>query len=494
MSDITEKYQEAFSLEQGGETEKAIELYIQVANASEKNLNSRYRIAVIYYERGDFIHALDFTREALKLAPKHMQLNFLLAECMWFTNQHELCIRHLNFILQLNPTSLEINKRLALRLFEVGKLIKSLKYFSIARKLDPDDLQNLKQYARALFYVQHFDESIKLHEEYLAKAPHDAEAHFLYGTLLLSLNNTKKAWEHYFWRHKYIQPHFVSFKKSYEQWIGQSLENKTILITWEQGIGDTIHFARYIKHLVKMGANVIFDLQSPLLDLFSSFDKHVLVHDTSTPQPNADYILSVMDIPYALRNNDIEDIEVGFPYLYAPTDLIHHFKEKTSSCKGFKIGIAWQGNPDYPRDAVRSIPLEAFNEIAAIKGVDLISLQAIFGTEQLETFSHPILDLEKALLEGERGISRLAAAIETLDLIICCDSAGAHIAGALNKPVWILIPTLPDWRWGWKSTTSILYPSMKIVRCPEGANWYSVISSIIPSLEEYIHLESAKDN
>jgi tetratricopeptide (TPR) repeat protein len=487
MSELPELYAKAVNLELEGKTQEAITLFNELAEVNPKDAVSRYRLAVLYFQTAQYELAERYARNSLKLNPKDVRVNILLAECFWATGQRDLCIRHLNFTLQLSPNALEVHQNISLHLSQMGNLLDAIKHLIFIRELEPNDLANLKELARTFLFSKQLDEAEKTYREILDKDPNNAEVHFNLGALLLSRHNTKEAWEHYAWRHALKPPQFLRFNKNYNQWMGQDLKGKTILISWEQGIGDTIHFVRYVYQLLQMGAKVILDVRPLLLDLFSGLQTvsngKLFLHNTNLPQPPADYFLSVMDIPYVLRSLAIPDKEVTFPYLQTPLDLVAEFEEKVSDIQGLKVGIAWQGNPEYARDATRSIPLSAFNEVAQMNIVNLVSLQALFGTDQLKDFPYPIKDLEKDILEGDRGLSRLAAAIEAMDLIICCDSAIAHLAGALNKPVWMLIPSIPDWRWGWNSSSTPLYPAMKIFRTPKGSTWTDVVNSLIPSLK-----------
>lgn len=487
MKNIITQFEEAIKFEKKGEFDKAIEIFSQIAQDNAKDVSSRQQLAINYFNKGGFKEAEKYAREGLRLNTKNIELNYLLAEALWHSSKRDLAIRHLNFTLQLVPKAPKIHATLAKRYFETAQLDLAIKHFLIVKEIEPKNIANLKELARTFFYTQQLDKAVQTYKELLQIEPDNAELHFMLGTILLSQYDTLEGWEHYAWRHKYTPPQFTRFKDNYQQWVGQDLKDKSILVTWEQGLGDTIHFARYVKHLIQMGAHVILDIRPILIELMGSLvmddAEKLTLHNADTLKPDADYIISVMDIPYILRNIGLEDIKYDFPYLKTPTDLKDQFQKRLDHIKGLKIGISWQGNPDYPRDAARSIPLDAFKPLAEIDGISLISLQAIFGTDQIKSFIHPIEDLESDLLANNRGLSPLAAAIESVDLVICCDSVTAHLAGALNIPAWLLIPTIPDWRWGWKTTHSHLYPSIKLVRCPSGKNWYDVLKNIVPEIQ-----------
>jgi hypothetical protein len=491
MTSIDDKTEEAIALLENGQKEEAIEAFKDILNEDPNSIACHVNLANIYIGDQYMLLALPHVQKITRLCPKEISNHLLYVRILGMTNQHKEAERHLKMIAHLYPLDFSVQYQRGIYAWNQGDLTTAIIHLEKAHDLEPTDQECLKYLAKSYLYNQDPENAVTPYKKLLELTPDDAETHFLFALLLLSLGRIKEGWEHYVWRHKYATPHFARFRNQYKAWSGEPVAGKTLLLTWEQGIGDTIQFSRFAPILNAMGANVILDVQPLLLELMSSLPKRdqksLIIHDTHTPQPQADYLISIMDIPLICASADIETPAISCPYLKAPSDLKDYFSQLTEHLTGFKIGIAWQGSPNYPRDASRSFPLKCFEPIAQIDGIDLVSLQAIHGTDQIADFAHPILDLEKDILEGERGLSRLAAAIENVDMVMCCDSAIAHLAGALNKKVMMFIPSVPDWRWKWHGSSTPYYPSMTIVRQPQHMKWSDVFKKIVPTIKTLVN-------
>ncbi|SCA57860.1 hypothetical protein MTBPR1_70132 [Candidatus Terasakiella magnetica] len=468
----------------------AIALYKDVITLEPKNAFAYAHLSSCYFRLNHPQEANEFAKLAIRHEPKNTAYHLLYARTLGAIGKRSEELKHLKITSRLNPNHAETRLLLANEQWFAGELDEAIDQYKLLHTAFPDETEYMKRLAFAYMFHGPQEEAVDVFEKLLEKEPKNAEQHFYYGLLLLSLDRQKEAWPHYAWRHVYNPPHFKRFKNNYATWQGQDVAGKKMLLTWEQGIGDTIQFARYATALNEMGAEVILDIQAHLIELLSSLphsaENPIRIHDTAQPQPEADYLISLMDIPFICTHSNIETPPIQTPYLQAPVDLIEHFAKSMAGLKGKKIGLSWQGNPNYPRDVARSIPLKDLSPLATIDGVDLVSLQCLHGTDQIKDFPHPLLDLEDDILEGNRGLSRIAAVIENVDMVICCDSAIAHLAGALNKPTWLFIPTIPDWRWKLHGNSTSLYPCMRLIRAPKNHSWEQVVSQKLPELEEFI--------
>ncbi len=184
------------------------------------------------------------------------------------------------------------------------------------------------------------------------------------------------------------------------------------------------------------------------------------------------------------------------PYLYADPELCAYWQQQLSGLQGFKVGIAWQGNPEHKRDRWRSIPLSAFTPLAGVPGVMLVSLQKGPGSEQVRRLANrpQVLDLADRL----EDFADVAAVMKNLDLVITVDTAIAHLAGALGIPVWVALPLVPDWRWLLDRDDSPWYPSMRLFRQGSWNDWAGVFERLIEALREQVEatqrIDSARDD
>jgi hypothetical protein len=262
-------------------------------------------------------------------------------------------------------------------------------------------------------------------------------------------------------------------------WNGESLGGKTILLYAEQGLGDTIQFVRYASIVKQHGGTVVVECQKPLVGLLEGCPGVDQLVAQGDDLPAFDVQAPLLSVP-GILGTSVETIPARAPYLFAKAARVEPWRERLID--GFKIGIAWQGNPAFRGDPFRSIPLRCFAPLAEIPGVCLVSLQKGAGTEQLAE----VRDLFPVIELGSRLDDFLdtAAVMGHLDLVITSDTAPAHLAGALGVPVWVALSFAPDWRWLLDRCDSPWYPTMRLFRQRELGNWDGVFQEIKEALYE----------
>jgi hypothetical protein len=236
-----------------------------------------------------------------------------------------------------------------------------------------------------------------------------------------------------------------------------------------------VHFVRYAELLKRRGATVIVECPSVLTRLLATCPGVDRVVATGAPLPKCDFYLPILSVAGVLGTTP-ESIPAHIPYLWPAAELVERWKNELGAEGGFKVGIAWQGNPNHKGDCYRSIPLAQFAPLAQVPGVHLYSLQMGPGREQLGAWLDrwPITDL------GDRlgDFFNTAAAVRNLDLVITCDSAPAHVAGALGVPVWLALAITPDWRWLLERNDSPWYPTARLFRQARQGDWEMVFNEI----------------
>ena len=262
------------------------------------------------------------------------------------------------------------------------------------------------------------------------------------------------------------------------RWDGSALAGNTIFLHAEQGLGDSIQFCRYAALVKDRGGTTILECQADLKELLQGFADQVIAH--GEPLPRFDCHCPLLSLPGIFRTSPAT-IPAQVPYLRARSDFQRKWARELEALGGVKIGIAWQGNPQHDRDRHRSVPLRAFEPLAQVPGVSLLSLQKGPGSEQLREVKDvwPIVDL------GDRLHSFLdtAGVMAQLDLIVTIDSAVAHLAGALGVPVWVLLPRIPDWRWLLERVDSPWYPTMRLFRQQHSGAWADVFQRVVAALK-----------
>ncbi len=195
--------------------------------------------------------------------------------------------------------------------------------------------------------------------------------------------------------------------------------------------------------------------------------------------PAFDVFASLMTLP-RLFKTDLDSIPADVPYLSVSEELVSQWRPKLGSGEAFRVGIAWQGNPHFAGDRARSFPLSTFAPLAAIPGVQLFSLQKGFGAEQIADAAFPVVDLGSKF--SDVLMADAAAVIASLDLVISCDSAICHLAGALGAKAWVAIPFLPDWRWLLDREDSPWYPTLRLFRQSRPGDWAGVFQRMAETL------------
>lgn len=364
------------------------------------------------------------------------------------------------------------------------RLDDAVRTFDRSLALQPDYLIAHKNKGTALCWAGRIEAALETYQGALKFAPEDAELHKHIAILKLLLGDFAGGWPEYEWRWKTGEIKLPEIPV--KQWDGSSLDGKTILLTPEQGLGDTIHFIRYAAWLKqKYKCRVLFQTPKPLRELLGSCDGiDQMLADLKDP-PHVDWFAPLIHVPGVLRHTPAE-FPVAVPYLTAEQPRVDAWREKLAQYPGRKIGIAWRGSATHQADSMRSIPLAEFASLGRLHGAHFFSLQKGPPREELNTLAGrlDVVDLGATLDEGTGAFVETAAVLKNLDLLITCDTAIAHVAGALGVPVWVALSNVPDWRWLLETDTTTWYPTMRLFRQKEQGDWKSVLEHISAALEQ----------
>lgn len=269
------------------------------------------------------------------------------------------------------------------------------------------------------------------------------------------------------------------------RWDGTALNGKTILVYGEQGMGDVIQFARYVPLLVEMGGTVVLEVDPPLLPLFEQFPGVAKLVAKSKIPPLTDVYIQTLSLPH-LFGTTLETVPNRVPYVLPDPIKVEQWRHRLDNYEpAFRIGLVWRGNPQNPLDQDRSCPLDVFSPLADLPGVCFFSLQV--GVERNEaaytTSRLNLIDFTGHL----HDFSDTAAFISVLDLVIGVDTAVTHLAGAVGKPVWVILPHIYDWRWLVGRTDTPWYPTARVFWQSRQGDWTGVISAVKEALSEHLN-------
>jgi tetratricopeptide (TPR) repeat protein len=358
----------------------------------------------------------------------------------------------------------------------------ALAAFNKALELRPNYVEALCGRAVALKYQNRFAEALAGFDAALACDPASPHARNNKGALLLLLGEFEEGLELY--ESRWVLPGTAKemLKLPVPEWNGENPARRSILVLDEQGYGDAIQFARYLPLLAERGASVTFFCRKRLHRLFKGLPRPIRIIDCLNAGDSFDYQIALLSLPRAFKTR-LSSIPAQLTYLRAETPLVQKWMARIGS-HGFKVGICWRGKPDIKADPARSIPLGCFARLAGMDGVRLISIQkpeACADREALPGLIEPGEDFDA----GPDAFADTAALMQNLDLIITCDTSIAHLAGALGRPVWVLLRQVPDWRWLLDREDSPWYPAMRLFRQRQRGDWDEVLDRVMQALQAF---------
>ncbi len=334
----------------------------------------------------------------------------------------------------------------------------------------------------ALWRQGRHSEAIAAAEAAVRRHPADVQIRQALSNYYLGTGDFARGWEAYELRSGTFDRKEEAFEREAPRWAGEDLSGKTILVFSEQGIGDTIQFIRFLTTLHDRGARVKALVQPPLLRLANTLPAPVEWLDRVSQVGGFDYQIPLLSLPRVLRT-EIDTIPAAVPYLAPDPQAVAFWRGRIGG-ESTRIGVVWQGNPRYGADQRRSVPLKHYAPLAAVAGVRLISLQAVHGLDQLDDLPDgmAVEQLGERITANRDGISEIAAAMATLDLVVSSDTAMAHLAGALGVRVWVALSDDPDWRWLFDRTDSPWYPTMRLFRQKTRGDWTGVFAEMAEAL------------
>ena len=326
-------------------------------------------------------------------------------------------------------------------------------------------------------------EAVNYTKNALKEDPNIAVSHYNLSHALLLNGDFRDGWEEYEWRKKRIVFKVRKFAKP--ELKNLDVDNKRIFVYDEQGLGDTIQFIRYLPMLKKLGCYIIFECDPRITGLIKNFDGYnELYPRTHTDEPGIeyDYHVALLSLPM-LFGTELESIPSNNSYLESDSKLNKDWKERLGNTNKFRVGLVWAGNPNHTNDKNRSCPLDKLNSLLQMTDVEFYSLQKGPGLAQVTNDYSGKLQI----LDGElKSFSDTAAAIANMDLVISVDTSVTHLAGALGKDVWTMLPFLPDWRWLMDRDDSPWYPTMKLYRQKKRGDWETVVATMKEDLQKTI--------
>ncbi len=401
---------------------------------------------------------------------------------------HELI--QLQTELKDHPDDINIIFNIGNNYFLLGQYNKAIEWYEKVLLRFPQCFAPLKYCGHAKRFQGNPAEAITYYQKALETKPTEPHAQYGLAESLLALGNFKDGWR--YWESRYKRGKDIRNFNEKKWTAGISFVNKRVLLRAEYGLGDTIQFTRYAQLLKKQNAYVIVEAQRPLVDLLQCcpFIDEVVPLSRFKNLPEFDIQIPIMSLPYVFfeQHSDVLD---NTPYIFPKPELVSYWADQLKRVHNdtkFKIGICWDCAPQFdklrPQLSKKVIALKEFIPLLQLPNVSVYSLQKMHGTKQIKQLPpNAILHTFNDDFDKKNGrFMDSAAVIANLDLVITVDTSVAHLAGAMGKPVWVLLPYVADWRWMTSRTDTPWYKSMKLFRQQEAGNWKQVLDSVIAEL------------
>ena len=412
-------------------------------------------------------------RRLIQYKPDHVDAHNNLGNALRTQEKLEAAAACYRRAIELQPDYALAHNNLGLTLKDLGDFDRAVACCQRALELKPEYVEAHNNLGNALAYQGRYEEAVAAYGQALKREPDHADAHFNRSLVWLRNGDFQRGWPEYEWRWKMKESRPPRIGQPL--WDGGPLQGRTILLRAEQGFGDTLQFIRYATLVKERGARVLVQCQRPLVRLLATCPgiEAAIRQDEDLPAFNVHAPL--LSLPGLLRTS-LNTIPAEVPYLFAEAGLVQQWRAELGPVAGFKIGIAWRGSPALGNDRARSFALSCFESLANLPGVCFFSLQKGPGAEEVQNLGgrFPVTEVGSRLDD----FMDTAAVLKQMDLVIACDTALAHLAGALGTPVWVAIPFACDWRWLVDRDDSPWYPTMRLFRQRRPGDWAGVFDEM----------------
>jgi tetratricopeptide (TPR) repeat protein len=465
-----------------GEFSEAVAAFQQALALRPDYAEAHNNLGIALRQSGRIDDAMASFYRALQIRPDFADAHNNLGEALAERGQPDEAIAAYRRALECKKEYPEAHNNLGNVLANVGRVDDALAALRQALALRPNYVDAWANLGGVLTEQGNFNEADDAFRRALEIDPHCANARANYSFLLLLRGDFARGWPMYESRETWIGR--SQRPDSGQKWDGAEMCGKRVLVRAEQGLGDAIHFVRYMELVAARGGQVILECEPVLAEIFRGARGVHEVLPKGQPLPASDFQVLQISLPLIFRTT-AESIPRNVPYLFADPDRRDEWRKRFPKERSrYRVGLVWAGSPQHRRRRNRDVPLEKLRTLLATENVDFYSIQ----------LGPPAADLQKgpgtpAVIDHTghiRDFADTAALIMELDLIISVDTAVAHLAGALGRQVWTLLPAVPDWRWGLESETTPRFPTMRLFRQLRSGDWDSVIARVEAELRRVV--------
>jgi Tfp pilus assembly protein PilF len=466
-----------------GRLDEAEGIYKNILSHAPDYPDALHLLGVIASQKGRHDIAINMILRAIALKPRTAEFHLNLAGIYRTAGNLAQSIAQVRQAIEIRPDMPGAHAILGLALSEVGQLDEAMDMLNKALERQPNNPGILLDIGNVHWKMGQHEKTLASFSRAIECDPNNPGLHWSRARVLLQLGRLREGWEDFEWRMQYKEMR-LDRGFSQPQWDGSDPAGKTVLLHTEGGLGDAVNFIRLVPMIAGRGnGKFVLECQPTLISLFQGIPGVDQLVARGQRLPPFDYHIPLQGLPRILGIT-LDNIPNKVPYLHAPKDRVANFAAKMPSDGKLRVGLVWCGVM-YNEVDFRTRSLEVFHPLMKLPGIRFFSLQ-----KGEASFEKPPPDVDWVNFSQElKEFADTAALIESLDLMISVDTSTAHLAGALAKPVWVLIPTQSDFRWLLDRTDSPWYPTMRLFRQPLGADWSQPIADLTKSLAEYVRPE-----
>lgn len=496
-----------------GHGEDSLQFFLRVLDLESDHVAALHGMGQAFFRLGRLKDAKKYFSEVIQRCPNHLEALTLLGGVLHKLGAgdqaHELFIQALQHhpgqfgthntfgcvlleqgdlnaakeqfqhALAINPEAYTAINNLGVVWMRLGHISTALDQFRQSLHIKPDYFEAANNMGMAYQELGLLDEALDSFRQSQRLKPDFADAHFNEGLIGLTQGDFNQGWRGFEWRLRMEK--YQNYRHLQTVTDLTTVAGQTVLVICELGFGDTIQFIRYARLLQEKSAQVVVICPAALVRLLTHTPGVTQCISDSAPPPPCNTHVFLLSLPH-LFGSHLLNLPATVPYLTAHPQRVDFFRQALKQRPGFKIGIVWRGNPQHLQNRHRSMTATQFCQLLSIKGVTLVNLQKEASPEEIAVFAATGEDRFLDVRSELHDFADTAAAIIELDLVIAVDTAVAHLAGALGKPVWVLLPAVADWRWLLEREDTPWYPTMRLFRQSSLGDWPTVITRVLEQL------------
>jgi tetratricopeptide (TPR) repeat protein len=507
----------ALSHQQTGRLDKAETIYREILRHAPGDSNALHLLGMLLFARGQRTEAMELVRRAVELNSAVADFHNSLGTLLGADGRPAEALKAFDNAIELRPDYAEAHRNRGIALDSVGRVSDAVVSYRTATELRPQYAEAQASLAASLRRLGRLDEALNFEralldarspdgQAYLSAGlgfrernrleealpllrravelmPQDAGAHFNLSLALLTIGQFEEGWNEYEWRWRLKDFTPSRHAASSPLWSGEHLPGRTILLHTEQGLGSNIQFIRYVPLVAARVGSVVIECPESLRRLFATVDG---VAQVATREDNAspfDVQAPLLSLP-RIFGTRADNIPATVPYVHPDPLLFDRWGERLRRADGrLRVGVVWAGNPK--PDPRRTCPLNELGALVRVKGLDFYSFQKGSATRELAQAPESLILWDMAA--DFKDFADTAAALAHMDLVISVDTSVAHLAGAMGKPTWTLLPYAADWRWLMPPRVdSPWYPTMRLFRQSDAGDWGGVLDRVAAELSRVV--------